>query len=123
MKPREEKKILVLDDDQAITEALGLALSTYNFDVKTTMRSDELLPLIKTFKPDLLLLDYFLAGEAGTDLAKKVLGSRGSKDLKILMFSAHPSAKDDIEKLDVDGFVAKPFDIHKLVRKIDSLLS
>ncbi len=123
MKPKAEKKILVLDDDQAITEALGLALTSYNFDVKTSMRSSDLLPLIKSFKPNLLLLDYFLAGEAGTELAKKILEDENCKGVKIIMFSAHPSAKDDVDKLKVDGFVAKPFDIHKLVRQINSLLS
>lgn len=116
-----QKKILVIDDDMAITEALNLALTAFDFSVLSATKSSEVLPAVKKFKPDLIILDYFLAGEDGTEIALRMKNLKIG--VKIIMFSAHPSAKEVVDKIKVDAFVSKPFDINSLVRKINRLLS
>jgi two-component system phosphate regulon response regulator PhoB len=120
--PKKPKKIIVVDDDKAITEALQLALTAFNFVVKTVTKVSDFEPLYKRFKPDLVIIDYFLAGEAGTKIAHDLIQEKKDANVKVVMFSAHPSAKDDIGDLKIDAFVAKPFDINSLVRKINNLL-
>lgn len=121
--PRKKNKILVVDDDFAIAEALNLALTTFGFEVKAVTKSSEVVSTAERFHPDLVILDYFLAGEDGTQLATQLRKLKDGKDLKIIMFSAHPSAKEEVDKIAVEAFIAKPFDINTLVSKVKKLLS
>lgn len=122
MKNQKNRKIVIVDDDESILEALSVALGVYSFIVKTVVISKDVLPVVTNFKPDLILLDYFLSGEDGTELAKILKNNKETENSKIIMFSAHPSAKDFIEEFKIDAFVAKPFDIDSLVKKINLLL-
>ncbi len=119
----QKTKILILDDDKAITEALAIALSVYGFEVKGITNYSKLISTALSFKPDLVLLDYFLAGEDGTKVAAQLRAKKGMEQTKIIMISAHPSAKNEIDMSQINAFVPKPFDINDLVTKINSMVA
>jgi DNA-binding response OmpR family regulator len=121
--PKDKKKIIIVDDDLAITEALKLALNFYNFSVFAVTKSSDFFQTFRKVKPDLVILDYFLAGEAGTDLARLAIEEDKTKKLKVIMFSAHPAAREEIGKLRIDAFIAKPFDVDNLIKRINTLLA
>lgn len=116
-----QARILILDDDPAITEALGIALPYYGYEVKALTSHAKLFPAVVKFSPDLIIMDYFLAGEEGTKMAEQLREKAKLPKLKIIMISAHPSAKNDINPAYIDLFIAKPFDMGFLTKKIRQL--
>lgn len=113
------KKILIVDDDKGILEALHLILESEGYFVKTASSEKETFESINHFHPDLILLDVLLSGEDGRTICKKIKSTIASTP--VLMMSAHLSAKDTSLNMGADGFLAKPFGITELLEKITVL--
>ncbi len=108
------KKILVIDDNVGILDALRAALTLFGYEVKCAVHSKEAFGYIATFKPDLVILDLLLSGENGKDVCIALKADEHTKHLPIIMMSAHPSALETITQSGADDFLAKPFSIHEL---------
>lgn len=109
------KKILVVDDDKSIAEALRLILEMNDYlvsvDDGTTVEEK-----IKTENPDVVLLDILLAGLDGRKICMKV--KRSNKELPIILISAHADAANTYKKFLANDFLAKPFDMDDLLAKV-----
>lgn len=116
------KRILVVDDDQDILEALSVILSMDNYDVVGTTRGEEAFDKVSGKKPDLILLDVLLSGIDGRDICRKLKTQLTTKNIPIIMISAHPDAAWSTKKAGADCFVAKPFDIDDLLSRIEKHL-
>ena len=75
------KRILIVDDNTEHLYVLKEALSYFNFLIETRCDGSELLSVIETFKPDLLLIDYILPRENGVDLCQKIKNN-ANKEIK-----------------------------------------
>ena len=62
-----QKKILVADDDVQFVDSIKTLLENSGYEVTTTYRSEEVLPILKGSRPDLILLDVMFAGDKNTD--------------------------------------------------------
>lgn len=113
-----QKKVMVVDDDPGILEALDFMLRSSGYDVKTVARGDEVVEAVRSFGPDIILLDLFLSGFDGRDVAIEVKGTPEGKDVPIVIISAHPSAADTVKTSPIQGFLAKPFDVGQLLSVI-----
>lgn len=118
-----EKKVLVIDDEMSILEALAFMLSDAGYSVKTATSSDKLRNIKDGELPDLILLDVLLSGEDGRDIARMLKSKNETKHIPIIMISAHPSAHMTIKECGADDFLPKPFDIDELLLKIKQHLS
>lgn len=116
-----KKKILVIDDDEDILDAVQMLLETDGFQVSTSTNADTLEHLSKDY-PDLILLDVLLSGQDGREFAKKLKSKENTKNIPIVMMSAHPTAHKTIKAYMADDFIAKPFDSDFLMDKIKSHL-
>lgn len=112
-------KILVVDDDPDILTVIKTVLTLKGFEVAVTNRGDEVFKKINTFKPDILLLDVLLSGLDGRDICKKVKSNPESKNIPVLMLSAHPAAASNICDYGADGFINKPFKVSDLLTEIN----
>lgn len=112
------KKILIVDDDRGILEALHLILESEGFFVKTASNTKETFESLRTFQPDLVLLDVLLSGEDGREICRKIKASKSVSETPVLMMSAHISVAETSLELGADGFLAKPFGISELLDKI-----
>lgn len=112
------KKILIVDDDRGILEALHLILESEGYFVKTASNAQETFESLENFQPDVVLLDVLLSGEDGRDICKKIKKTHTVSSTPVLMMSAHISAKDSSITNGADGFLAKPFGIGELLEKI-----
>ena len=110
------KKILVIDDDQNILEAVSLFLTSYGFDVKTHSNGFNVPDIVLHYHPNLLLLDIRLPGKLGTEICKE-LKQLNSK-LPIILFSAN-SEKVSAMASQANDFIEKPFDIKDLMNTIN----
>lgn len=117
------KKVLVIEDDLDILEAIQLTLEINGYEVKSAIHGDDGLELANHYQPDLIILDYFLAGSNGATLCQTLKRSEGTKEIPVMMTSAHPSAYKVVVAHGADSFIAKPFSIGEFMEKVSQSMS
>lgn len=117
------KKILVIDDDESILEALSLILEDEGYTIFTTSKGDQTYKKVAACSPDLIILDVLMSGSDGRTICKILKTDDATKTVPILMMSAHPSAKSSVLECGAEAFIAKPFDTEELYKKVAELLS
>ncbi|MDQ6844629.1 MAG: response regulator, partial [Bacteroidota bacterium] len=105
------KRILVVDDDKDILNILKLILQMNGFEVMVTPKGEDAIPASVSYSPQLVLLDVFLSGIDGRDICNNLKTHPETKDIPVVMFSAHSSRQDILKVCKADDFIAKPFDI------------
>jgi DNA-binding response OmpR family regulator len=116
-------KILVVDDDLDILVVMEILLSMKGFEVDVTAKWENTFEKIRVFKPNLILLDVLISGNDGRTICRQLKSQKDTKDIPIIMFSAHPSAAATIREYGADDFIAKPFDVNDLLAKVNSQLA
>jgi len=116
------KRILVLDDNPDILDIVHETLTYEKFDVQSTSRSDAIMPLMYEFVPDLVILDYRVAGLNGGELCRQIKSTPNFNSVPVIIFSAYISHNDEIFKYGCDAIINKPFDLNELVEKVNSLI-
>lgn len=115
-------RILVVDDDIDILSVMEILLSMKGFDVEVTAKGENTFPKIESFKPDLILLDVLISGHDGRTICKQLKANKETKHIPVIMFSAHPGAAATIADYGADDFIAKPFDVAHLMKKVNAQL-
>jgi DNA-binding response OmpR family regulator len=108
-------KILIIDDDESILDAISLTLEDADYTVATSTKGDETYKKVTEFVPDLIILDVLMSGSDGRTICKKLKSDENTKRIPIVMISAHPSAKESVLDVGADAFLAKPFETTKLL--------
>ncbi|WP_316838634.1 PleD family two-component system response regulator [Pedobacter gandavensis] len=116
------KNIFIADDDAAIVDATSMMLELMGYQIKSTLKGSEVLTAMESV-PDLLLLDIWLSGVDGRDICKQLKSDPKTKNLPILMISASREIKASALASGADDFLAKPFDMQSLLKKIENLVS
>jgi DNA-binding response OmpR family regulator len=117
-------RLFVIDDDIDLLKVVKSLLVKRGFDVSTFFDWDIANNAMKLFEPQLILLDVFLSGIDGLDVCKKLKSSSFTRHIPILLFSAYPKiAETAIHDYGADDFIAKPFEIGDLIRKVHHVLS
>jgi two-component system KDP operon response regulator KdpE len=111
--------VLVVDDHPRVLRFVEIGLKLRGFKVITTTSGEEALELVKSAKPDIMLLDIVMPGMDGFEVLKNL---RAFTQLPVIAFSASPGNYDDAMRLGANDFVHKPFDPDDMVRKIKALL-
>ena len=111
------KKILVVDDDVGILNAVDILLTHHNFIVKTTSEWQIISKTIKAFTPDLILLDIDLGGADGGDICIELKKSKDTQHLPVILFSAL-MPEDYLKTCNAQGFLNKPFESSDLLEII-----
>jgi DNA-binding response OmpR family regulator len=112
-------RVLIVDDNTDILWVVEIILKRYGFNVMTTLKGEEVLAKTKMFSPQLILLDVFLSGIDGIDVCNTLKSTPETKDIPVIMISAHTNFKDIKKFCKADDFIAKPFDANELVKKIN----
>ncbi|MGO8928933.1 MAG: response regulator [Limisphaerales bacterium] len=114
------KRILLVEDDQGTREAIKLLLSIDRHTVVEAAGGEEALELLRSQPVDLAILDYFMPGMRGSQLALHIRDIAST--LPIVMITAYLEKLVDSDK-PVDAVIGKPFSIEELRRAIAKLLS
>lgn len=115
------QKVLVVDDEKSIANAITYALRREGFAVELAYDGEEALAKFDLFKPDVMILDVMLPGIDGYGVLKK-LGNIGPVGVIML------TAKEDIVnkllglELGADDYITKPFDMRELLARLKSLI-
>ena len=116
------KRILILDDNQDILDIVHETLTYEHFDVKSTGESAEVIPMVEDFNPDLVILDYRVAGTNGGELCRQIKAHPKFGNTPVIIFSAYINHQDELLAYGCDAIINKPFDLIELVEKVNSLI-
>jgi two-component system response regulator MtrA len=114
-------KILVIDDDLAITELMSMLLKTHGFDVITTNSGTDGVKLVKEKNPSVVILDLMMPDMDGWQVSKAI---RAFNNVPILILSAinDPSMVASVLDTGADDFLVKPVPSSVLVAHIRKMV-
>lgn len=119
----QKKRILVIDDDPGVLYSLELLLNEEGYAVQTSTKDGEVVDrVVKDHRPDLILLDILLSGHDGRIICKKLKGDESTRQIPVILISAHPNARAMSVDAGADGFIPKPFDIDLLLELVEKLI-
>jgi len=120
-----KRRVLVVDDDEAIVEMfIDLLDRDGRFEVRTANSGYLAGILTEQFRPDIMLLDYKLPDVNGNAVCRTVRGNPAHEHMKIIVISgvADPDEVDDLRAAGADEFIRKPFDINDVISRIAALV-
>ncbi|MFN8113523.1 MAG: response regulator transcription factor [Solirubrobacterales bacterium] len=115
-------RILVVDDEASIAELLTIALRYEGFEVAAAADGPGCLDQVRTFRPDLIVLDVMMPGLDGFAVAERLAEQRS--EIPIVFLTARDTTEDKVRGLTLGGddYVTKPFSIEELVARIRTIL-
>lgn len=126
-----EAKVLIIDDDPDIVEAMKVVLESKQYQVAVARSGEEGLKKIKCDRPDLVILDVMMeTGDKGFDVARALKKDPAYRDTPILMLTAikektgldFRNEAGDEDWLPVDAYCDKPLNPDELISKVETLL-
>jgi two-component system phosphate regulon response regulator PhoB len=117
-------RILVVDDDPAIREMVGLALVRDGFDVLEAGDVAAAGNALSADEVDLILLDWMLPGQSGFEFIRSLRGGQLHRNIPVIMLTARDQEHERVAALEAgaDDYIAKPFSISELLARIRAVL-
>ncbi len=117
-------KVLVVEDEEALSHLLSYNLGKEGFEVATTFDGDEALIAVDEEKPDIILLDWMLPNVSGVEICRQLRARSQTRDLPVIMLTARGEEEDRIRGLELgaDDYVTKPFSMTELVARMRAVL-
>ena len=114
-------RVLVVDDDPALAEMLGIVLRSEGFEPSFVADGVRALSVFRDVRPDLVLLDLMLPGASGIDVCRAI---RSESVVPIIMLTAKSDTVDVVLGLEsgADDYVVKPFKPKELVARVRAQL-
>lgn len=115
------KKILIVDDETPILDAVSYALRKDGFKVFVAMNAEACLRAFREEKPDLVVLDVMLPSASGFEVCQRI---RATNDTPIILLTAKVEERDRVHGLEIgaDDYVTKPFSVRELIARIKAIL-
>lgn len=116
-----KSKILIIDDDENITELISLYLLKEGYDTKVIHSGSQAFSAFQNYNPNLVILDLMLPGKDGFDVCKEI---RQISNAPIIMLTAKGETFDKILGLELgaDDYMVKPFDTKELTARVKAVL-
>jgi two-component system OmpR family response regulator len=116
------QRILVVDDENSISELIATSLKFVGFDVRTASSGAQALQIAQEFKPHALILDVMLPDQNGFEVCRQIRSE--GQNVGVLFLTAKDSVEDKIAGLTIGGddYVTKPFSLEELVARLRALL-
>lgn len=119
-------KVLIVDDDPYISEMYSLKFKESGFDIETAMNGKEALDKVKTYQPDIVLLDIVMPVYDGFEVLKRLKADPATAGQKVVILS-NLGQKEDIERgkelLANDYIIKAHFTPSEVVEKVRSILA
>lgn len=115
------EKILVVEDEKSISDAIAYALKREGYYVEVAHQGTAAIAITAEFRPDAVILDVMLPGMGGFDVLKKLPDRSG---MGVIMLTAKDDIVDKVLGLELgaDDYMTKPFDMRELLARLKSLL-
>ena len=120
------KRILCIEDEQAMIDLIRLILSRRGFDVRGANSGEEGLEIIRKEHPDLILLDLMMPDMDGWEVYQKMKADEAIKNIPVIVVTARAQSIDKVLGLHiakVDDYISKPFTPQELLNSVDNVLT
>jgi len=114
--------IVVVDDDADIGLMIKSILTYHKYKVVAFTSAEQMLLQLNNIQPSLIIMDMLLSGTDGREVCKALKASSVTREIPILMISAHPNAKETCLAAGANDFLEKPFDMDALVSRSEALM-
>ena len=121
-----KKRVLIVDDDEAIVEMFTELLGRDGrFEVRTASTGYEAGIITEQFRPDILLLDFKLPDINGNAVCRTIRANPNYEHIRIIAISgvADPDEVEELRAAGADDFIRKPFDITAVIMRMAELLN
>jgi CheY-like chemotaxis protein len=115
-------KILVIDDDKPILDVVKTILDNEGYFVETISEWPGVFDRIKTYKPDLIILDIFISGADGRVICKELKKSKTTLHIPVILFSATNRLEAYTKDSNAQGYLKKPFETIDLINIVKECL-
>ena len=121
------KKLLIVDDEPDAAIILAKNLKARGYEVYTASNGLDAIAMAKTNGPDLIILDILMPGMDGTEIAAELQEEESTRDIPIIFLTCLVTKKTEqigskYHDVDKRAFIAKPYDLDKLLLEIDRLI-
>jgi DNA-binding response OmpR family regulator len=117
-------RIFVVEDEADISGLIRFNLEREGYQVGIAASGEEAIKQLKTFKPDLIMLDMMLPAMQGLDVLRHIKGDLATKDVPVIIASAKTAETDKVLGLEMgaDDYIPKPFSVKELASRIKAVL-
>ncbi len=117
-------RILVVDDEQSITDLLSMALRYEGMEVAVARSGRDALEAVTAYRPQLLVLDVMMPDLDGFEVLRRLSGERAASRLPVLFLTARDSLDDKLRgfTLGGDDYMTKPFSVEELIVRVRAIL-
>jgi CheY-like chemotaxis protein len=109
-----KKRVLILDDDPDILQICAIVLKKKGFDVSTMNTSSHVVDQVRTYQPNVILMDNWIPGPGGIEATRILKLNPETHDIPVIFFSANSNVTQLAREAQADYFLQKPFDITEL---------
>ncbi len=117
-----KRTVLIIDDEEDLRETLEYKFKAGGFNVFTAVDGLDGLERLKTIKPDLIILDMNMPKMNGLEFYQEIKGENEKPKYPVLVLTARANMEQLFIDLDVDGFMAKPFDLDELFSEGENII-
>ncbi len=116
-------RLLLVEDEGSVREMLKFALGDEEYEILEAADASEGLAILKSQRPDLILLDWMLPGMSGIDMAKRLKRDAANRDIPVILLTARSEEDDKVKGLqNADDYITKPFSTRELKARIQAVL-
>ncbi len=117
-------KVLVVEDEEAISHLLSYNLQKEGFTVATSGDGDEAMMRVQEERPDIVLLDWMLPNISGIEFCRQLRSRNETREIPVIMLTARGEEEDRVRGLEIgaDDYVTKPFSMTELVARMRAVL-
>jgi two-component system phosphate regulon response regulator PhoB len=122
--PAAAPRILVVEDEAALSLLLTYNLEAEGFAVERVERGDEAELRLVESPPDLVILDWMLPGVSGLEICRRMRAREGTRTLPVIMLTARGDESERVRGLTIgaDDYIVKPFSVPELMARVRALL-
>jgi DNA-binding response OmpR family regulator len=116
--------ILVADDEKVNVDFFEVMLTKLGFDVETAYSGEEVFEKLKSFIPDLIILDLLMPKMSGFEVAKRLKADSKTREIPIIILTAVSDIRDKVDMLElgIEDYIMKPFNFIEILARIRNVL-
>ena len=118
----QQKTILLIDDEINLQQLVKIAIKSKGYHVETANNGLEGLEKLKTLKPDLIILDMNMPKMGGVEFYQKICDKNSKPQYPVLILTARANMEQLFKEFNIDGFMAKPFEINDLLNEVGTII-
>ncbi|SUX44209.1 response regulator [Chryseobacterium indoltheticum] len=116
------KRILIFDDDKSILDVFTIIFSENGYEVEVSETSHNIIERVTDFRPHLILMDNWIPDIGGIEAVKLLRNHSEFKDIPVIYISANSDINTLAKKAEADDYLAKPFELQILEKKVEKFL-